>query len=88
MGVCVAGFVGAGSQVVTCTDGEANVGMGSMNTYSFVPQWERGREKEKSEADFYTVLARSAKQRGVSVSVMRYFIYYIYLFLLSFTNSM
>ncbi len=47
-----------GSQVIICTDGQANVGLGSMNN--------------PDTNGFYSTLASQAKSAGVSVSVMRF----------------
>lgn len=55
------GFSGkkSGSQIILCTDGCANVGMGSMNGYSI-----------KNNDNFYDILAEDAKERGVTVNVI------------------
>ncbi len=57
------GFCGRrqGSQVILCTDGAANVGMGSLSGYE--------RDTADSEA-FYEQLAEDARQRGVTVHVI------------------
>ena len=55
------GFSGkkSGSQIILCTDGCANVGMGSLNGY-----------KAKNNNDFYDILAEDAKKREVTVNVI------------------
>lgn len=58
--VSLAGQSGAGSKVILCTDGIANVGLGSLETQA---------EVESSEA-FYTQIGELAKDLGVSISVI------------------
>lgn len=53
-----------GSQVILCTDGLSNVGIGALATDSqgYVPA---------AAEEFYKKVATSAKQSGVSISIIR-----------------
>eukprot|EP01116_Phalansterium_solitarium_P022340 TRINITY_DN7337_c0_g1_i2.p1 TRINITY_DN7337_c0_g1~~TRINITY_DN7337_c0_g1_i2.p1 ORF type:complete len:671 (+),score=201.42 TRINITY_DN7337_c0_g1_i2:186-2198(+) len=52
-----------GSKIVLCTDGLSNVGLGALDELHSEAQHE-------AAAGFYEQLARSAQQRGVSISVV------------------
>lgn len=55
----------AGSQVIVCTDGLGNIGLGSLEGF------DQMAESEKMVVEnFYSTLAQEAKTAGVSVSVM------------------
>jgi hypothetical protein len=58
--VTLAGQAGVGAKVILCTDGIANVGLGSLETED---------EVEASET-FYTQIGEVAKELGVSISVI------------------
>lgn len=51
---------GAGSKVILCTDGIANVGLGSLET----------EEEVEASEGFYTQVGELAKQTGVSISII------------------
>lgn len=54
-----------GSKVVVCTDGLANVGIGSLDAFDTLPEAE-----QRNVNDLYASLATSAQQAGVVVSVI------------------
>ena len=61
---CAGGAGGAGSQVIVCTDGLANTGIGSLEGLA------AGGADADAAAEFYTALAAYAKERGVMVSIV------------------
>lgn len=58
--VALAGQGGVGSKVILCTDGIANVGLGSLET----------EEEVEASEGFYAQVGELAKQTGVSISVI------------------
>jgi hypothetical protein len=56
----------AGSKIVICTDGKANVGVGALDEVG-------NSEEKRNEAElFYDKVANFAKQSGTVISVLRY----------------
>lgn len=59
----------AGAQVIICTDGLANVGLGAQD--------ELHSEKEKTDvASFYEHMGQLAAEKGTAISVIRYASYH------------
>lgn len=52
----------SGSQIILCTDGCANVGMGNLSSY--------GRSQQDQAEQFYEELADEARVKGVTVNVI------------------